>query len=343
MLTQTQLKEWLKYDADTGLFTRVKSPNGKNKAGEIAGTVDKHGYIKISVLGKSYKAHRLAWLYETGSFPTLGIDHKNTKRSDNRFDNLREATQTENMKNKTKPKHNTSGKTGVHKRKGKLERYDARITVDGVRIHIGSYKNFEDAVQARLDAEVKYGYTTKEEVAPVDTTFEDATKGRGDDVWTDDGTPTKKSLAAKIWYNQRSNSRTRGHRMPEYTKKELYEWMMSQEIFHKLFSEWKESGFDTWLRPSVDRKCDDIHYCMNNIQLMTWQENADKNTDSKVYGTRQIDQMAVSCYDKVTGEYIATYQSQSEAARELQIKQANISKAIRGTIATAYGMIWKKN
>lgn len=80
MVTQEELKKQLQYSKHTGLFTRLTSPNGKNKVGEIAGTIDKNGYVKISIKSKAYKAHRLAWLYEFGNFPTKHLDHINGKK-----------------------------------------------------------------------------------------------------------------------------------------------------------------------------------------------------------------------------------------------------------------------
>ena len=84
---------------------------------------------------------------------------------------------------------------------------------------------------------------------------------------------TKKGVIGTIYNRQTRSSKSRGHRPPEYTKKEFKEWIVSQTLFHELYDEWKQSGYLKRLKPSVDRKCDDIHYCMNNIQLMTWEEN----------------------------------------------------------------------
>lgn len=89
---------------------------------------------------------------------------------------------------------------------------------------------------------------------------------------------TKKGVISTIYNSQKQSSIRRGHRPPDYTKKELEEWAFSQEKFHTLYNEWKNSGHKKHLKPSVDRKYDDIHYCFSNIQLMTWQENKDKQT-----------------------------------------------------------------
>jgi len=84
---------------------------------------------------------------------------------------------------------------------------------------------------------------------------------------------TKKGIVTRIYSTQIEKSKRRGHRPPEYTKKELTEWLYSQPRFHELYSEWVNSGYLTELKPSVDRREHKIHYCMTNIQLMTWREN----------------------------------------------------------------------
>lgn len=85
----------LNYDAESGIFTR----RGRN-AGKIAGTVTNHGYVVVRVLGERVKAHRLAWLMANGRWPDSGIDHINGIKTDNRIDNLREATAGQNNKNR---------------------------------------------------------------------------------------------------------------------------------------------------------------------------------------------------------------------------------------------------
>ncbi len=84
---------------------------------------------------------------------------------------------------------------------------------------------------------------------------------------------TKDGVVTRIYAGQKASSKLRGHRPPEYSKVELKEWLFSQTLFHELHAEWVQSGYKKRLKPSVDRKCDEVHYCMRNIQLMTWEEN----------------------------------------------------------------------
>lgn len=160
MLTQNELKQELHYNKDTGLFTKIKSKGNKSK-GSIVGTVSSDGYVYIRILhekyGKSFKAHRLAWLYVYGTFPNDKIDHINRVKSDNRISNLREVTQLENCQNKTVYENNTSGVVGV-KWNIYANRWEAQINVDKKRIYLGKFTDFSDAVNARKNAEVLYGF-----------------------------------------------------------------------------------------------------------------------------------------------------------------------------------------
>ena len=81
MITQAQLKARLSYDEKTGIFTR--------KVGDSMFCPDKNGRIKIGLLGKQYAAHKLAFLYVSGSVPSERIEHINGNKSDNRISNLK--------------------------------------------------------------------------------------------------------------------------------------------------------------------------------------------------------------------------------------------------------------
>jgi hypothetical protein len=116
-----------------------------------------NGYRRISIHGKRYYAHRLAFLYMNGSLPESDTDHINHCRDDNRWDNLRRVTREENLKNQTIRTDNTSGVVGVRwfKRDGN---WQARINHKGKEIHLGYFTEKGVAIQARLAAEIKYGF-----------------------------------------------------------------------------------------------------------------------------------------------------------------------------------------
>jgi hypothetical protein len=112
-LTQALLKEYLQYDPETGIFTWVKTEAVCLTIGMVAGGFDTKGYVIINLLGKPYKAHRLAWLYTYGYLPDKAIDHKNGIASDNRIANLRLASFADNCANSSRVTSNT-GVKGVY-------------------------------------------------------------------------------------------------------------------------------------------------------------------------------------------------------------------------------------
>ena len=97
MLTQSELKELLNYNPQTGIFTRKTHLNKHCKINDIAGHKTKHGYVTINIKSKIYYAHRLAWLYVHGEMPKNVIDHINRIKHDNSAKNLRWVTASENI------------------------------------------------------------------------------------------------------------------------------------------------------------------------------------------------------------------------------------------------------
>ena len=142
ILTQERLKQILFYNPESGEFTRVKSQSWNAKIGSIAGCIGSRGYLRISVNGKLYQSHRLAWLYAYGEFPENDIDHINGDKTDNRLLNLRTATRQENLRNTLMQKDNRTGYKGVKKNGSG---YIARIMINGVQLNLGTYPTPEIA------------------------------------------------------------------------------------------------------------------------------------------------------------------------------------------------------
>lgn len=100
------------YDPETGIVTR-KVRRQTQVAGTVVGTVDGKGYLHVSIEKRFVRLHRLVWFMQTGVVPPEKIDHRNNVRTDNRWDNLRLASQQQNVGNMAPPSHNTSGYKGV--------------------------------------------------------------------------------------------------------------------------------------------------------------------------------------------------------------------------------------
>lgn len=108
------------------------------------------GYIQISIDGRRYYAHRLAWLFVTGEWPQQIIDHKNGDRTDNRFENLRLSTPSANRINQHVARSDSqTGLQGVRVRDG---RYRAVIRVDGQKRYFGTYSTPLAAHEAAINA-----------------------------------------------------------------------------------------------------------------------------------------------------------------------------------------------
>ena len=148
-ITQDKLKSLLNYDKNSGEFTWINS-RYKSKNGTVAGCINKFGYIQITVDGKTYKAHRLAWLYVTGKWPDEYIDHINQIRNDNRFINIRECNQSQNQMNTGLSSKNTSGFKGVnwHKR---TNTWMARAYLNGQQIILGHFLDKKEASNVYLE------------------------------------------------------------------------------------------------------------------------------------------------------------------------------------------------
>lgn len=150
ILTQERLKQLIDYDPDTGVFT-WKGPS--RFSGEESNCYNVYGYKVIGVDGKRYQASRLAWLYMEGYWPEHEIDHINRDPSDNRWCNLRHTSKQCNVRNRGVNKNNTSGVTGVSRNSR-----NGRWYVEILDKNVGSYKNLDQAVKARWEAEVRHGF-----------------------------------------------------------------------------------------------------------------------------------------------------------------------------------------
>jgi len=125
-----------------------KVAKGNKKAGSIAGTIDKSGYLTILISGKRFLAHRIVYALFYGDLEDeLKIDHINKDKLDNRIENLRKVTVQENGFNSKCKGYS------YNKLEGK---YKAKIVKDSKAIHLGSFDNEDDARKAYLEGKEKY-------------------------------------------------------------------------------------------------------------------------------------------------------------------------------------------
>jgi len=152
MLTKERLKELLNYEPDTGVFT-WRISRGRAMVNTEAGNLHHSGYTCIKIDGKSYRSHRLAFLWITGEFPPHDVDHRDGDVANNRWKNIRHATKSENMQNRGLNSNNKTGFPGVsyHKAAGK---FMATIKVNSKNRYLGLFDTAETAYLAYSKAKV---------------------------------------------------------------------------------------------------------------------------------------------------------------------------------------------
>ena len=147
------IKSLLSYDPDTGVLTWINpAANHRELIGREAGWINSAGYREVRVLGRMYRAHRLAWLWMTGEWPAFHIDHANRVRSDNRWSNLRDATRLQQLGNTGPRSTNKGGHRGVYyfggRNRRKSKPWRAVIVANGKRRYLGYFDTVEEAATA---------------------------------------------------------------------------------------------------------------------------------------------------------------------------------------------------
>ena len=146
--------EYFEYKDGNLYWKRMLSK--RNPIGKIAGSTNASGYRQVQLMGKHYLQHRVVWEMFNGAIPDgLQIDHINGNKSDNKIENLRLATHSENQANKGYTKRNSTGFKGVSLIKSR-NKYQATICVNSKNINLGSFKCPTSAYFAYVKASKKY-------------------------------------------------------------------------------------------------------------------------------------------------------------------------------------------
>jgi hypothetical protein len=132
------------FEYKDGLLYWLIDTGKKKTTGKVAGTKREKGHIQIQYKGKIYRAHNIVWLMHNKELPKQIIDHINCNPSDNRIENLRLATNSQNLANRTKTKANTSGYKGVWWN-NQLKKWSAEIKKDYKKYYLGSFSSAEEA------------------------------------------------------------------------------------------------------------------------------------------------------------------------------------------------------
>lgn len=157
-LTQIELTSLLSYTQDTGELV-WKENRRRVKAGDIAGSVHKKsGYVFIGVNGKVYQAHRLVWLYHYGVWPTKQMDHINGNKEDNRVENLREVSKSENQRAFLKPRSNSSSKYRGVSWDSKRCKWRSSVKDNGKVLNLGSFDCEVEAAKEYDKAALDLGF-----------------------------------------------------------------------------------------------------------------------------------------------------------------------------------------
>ena len=162
-----------------------------------------------------------------------------------------------------------------------------------------------------------------------------------------DVSKTKVGVINTIYHSQVNNSKRRGHKLPTYSRIDLKDWCFSQKIFHELYDNWVKSNYQKDFKPSVDRKNDYLPYFFENIQLMTWKENKDKQ--SECFRNKTLDNSgffngghkSVEAYDDEE-TFVIKFISISEAMRYFSLKsRAGIIRSCKNKQYKSANLNWR--
>ena len=154
-LTFERALKLIDYDPNTGIM-KSKINRATLNVGNIVGSMNKRGYLRVAIDGKEYYQHRIAFLLMTGKWPTKEIDHIDENKANNCWTNLREATRSQNESNKKKSIVNASPYKGVFfRRRNKYNPWESFIKSNNRQIYLGSFPTAEEANKVYIEASIR--------------------------------------------------------------------------------------------------------------------------------------------------------------------------------------------
>lgn len=151
---------------------------------------------------------------------------------------------------------------------------------------------------------------------------------------------SKDGWAFNIYKRQRRSSRERKHPLPDYSLKELKQWVFTQDVFHELHEEWVISGYNVKKIPSLDRLDDYKPYTLDNLRVVTWEVNDKRYHQDRANGINNKQNSPVKQYSQ-KGEFIAEYFSHGQAAKAVGGYTKSITACKKGKLKTHRGFIWR--
>lgn len=147
------VRRMFKYDPETGVLTWAIRVSQAVSQGDTAGHLHASGYRRVGINRRPFLAHRIIWLWMTGHWPSMQIDHINGNKQDNRWSNLRDVPPSTNSQNLRRCNENNRSSRLLGTTFSKKERaWVAQISVHGKRLHLGKFKDPESAHAAYVEA-----------------------------------------------------------------------------------------------------------------------------------------------------------------------------------------------
>lgn len=148
------LRRQMRYEPETGKLFWLISKKGVTAGRQVSPRPTSDGYMQCVFNGQHYYQHVLIWFYVTGNWPAEDIDHKNRNRADNRWENLREATRSQNHYNKA-CQYNKLGVKNVTKYTPGSG-YTVTSRVNGKIVNFGTYRTLEEAAEVARGVRVEH-------------------------------------------------------------------------------------------------------------------------------------------------------------------------------------------